>query len=300
MKTKTIIISLILLNLRLFAQDGSDISYIDENKINADLIGKFIQIDFYNYSFGLNKYKTKNDTIKLFFQKRKYEFIEVRNDDGYNNWFSEQYLVSKGNVNGKKLRIQKMKLLNISNDSIEVKLFAHYFKNDIEIFSEFLTDTIHISRKKIYQILLHNNPSIKKGLSIYRVYHYYPDFTSKKKPKCYYCFEASEDNIYNKPLLSDYHIKYFDYEKQQIVLNELGKKVINKIDIPLQGLPVVLTLNGEIIYEFWFWNKFSSFGCDRVYTYPQLDFIIKFGLPKNNRYGEDPRYDERLKKYKKE
>ena len=64
-------------------------------------------------------------------------------------------------------------------------------------------------------------------------------------------------------------------------------------------MPVVLALNGEIIYGFWLWNDMSSFGCDRVYTYtyPKLDFKIKFGLPQNNTFGNDPRFDERLKAY---
>ncbi len=43
-------------------------------------------------------------------------------------------------------------------------------------------------------------------------------------------------------------------------------------------MPVALTLNGEVIYGFWLWNEYSSFGCDRVYTYPKMYFKLQFGL----------------------
>ncbi|KUJ62882.1 hypothetical protein AR687_05665 [Flavobacteriaceae bacterium CRH] len=58
-----------------------------------------------------------------------------------------------------------------------------------------------------------------------------------------------------------------------------------------------MVLNNKLIYGFWFWNDFSSFGCDRVYTYPKKDFKIKFGLPSNNTFGVDPRFNQELKKY---
>ena len=76
------------------AQDGSDIIYFDAKKIDSSLIGKFIQIDFYNNSFGSNKFpEVIADTITLNFLKRQ-KFKEIRNDDCFNNWFSEQYLES--------------------------------------------------------------------------------------------------------------------------------------------------------------------------------------------------------------
>ncbi len=58
-----------------------------------------------------------------------------------------------------------------------------------------------------------------------------------------------------------------------------------------------MTLNGRRIYSLWFWNLFSSFGCDRVFAYPTVDFKIKFGLPEDNTFGTDPRFDEKLRKY---
>ena len=294
---KLLVIILMFISSWVNAQDGSDIIYIDAKKIDSTLIGKFVQIDFNNKFFGSNKFTQEiADTITLsFIEKQK--FKEIRNDDYYNNWFSEQYLEAIKEKQGLRLRIQKMKLLNVSRDSITVKLFGHYFKNEEEVFSKFLTDKTKISRKEIYQVLVDANAPIRKGLSIYMAYHFYPDFTESTNSVCYYCFEPNEDNLFNFSLLSDYHIEKFDYENQQIILTELGQKIVENIEIPIQGLPVIMTLNGEIMYGFWLWNDISSFGCDRVYTYPKLDFKIKFGLPQNNTFGNDPRFDERLKEY---
>jgi len=110
------------------SQDGSDIYYVDENRIDTSLIGKFIHIDFYKNSLGSNKFKTvKADTIRINFPKTELEFIEIRNDDRYNNWFSEQYLETIKSFNDRKIRIEKMKVLKVLNDSIYVKLYGHYF-----------------------------------------------------------------------------------------------------------------------------------------------------------------------------
>lgn len=62
-------------------------------------------------------------------------------------------------------------------------------------------------------------------------------------------------------------------------------------------MPVAMMLNGEIIYGFWLWNVFSSFGCDRVFTYPKMGFFIKFGLPNDYIFGEDPRFDKRIEEF---
>jgi hypothetical protein len=289
-------------NFGIYAQDGSDIHYIDENKIDTTLIGKFIHIDFYKNSFGSNKFQNvKVDTVRINFPKTKLEFIEIRNDDRYNNWFSEQYLETIKTTNDKKIRIEKMKVLKVLDDSINVKLFGHYFYTNGKMEeTEFITKSVYFARKDIFQVLVNTKPLIKEGLSIYQVYNNPLMISERKKRDCTYCFKSSENNLHVYPLISEYHIKSYDFENQKIELTKAGKQIIDRLKIPLEGMPVVLTLNGEIIYEFWFWNLRSSFGCDRVYTYPKLDFKLKFGLPENNKFGTDPRFDKRLKKYKKE
>jgi hypothetical protein len=135
------------------------------------------------------------------------------------------------------------------------------------------------------------------GIEIYMLKKSYPDFTQENKPECYYCLDIKREDLFEKPLLSEKDFKKFDWVNQQIELTEDAKQKIKELKIPLQGLPVAMVLNGEIIYEFWFWNEFSSFGCDRVYTYPRLEFKLNCGIPESYFFGNDPRFDERLKNY---
>ncbi len=135
------------------------------------------------------------------------------------------------------------------------------------------------------------------GIEIYMVKKDFPDFTTPEIPDCYYCLELKQNDLFNNALLTENEIESFDWENQKVILNEKGKKIVKDLKIPLQGMPVAMVLDGEIIYGFWFWNVFSSFGCDRVYTHPNFDFSIEFGLPDDNVFGEDPRYDKRLLNY---
>ena len=137
----------------------------------------------------------------------------------------------------------------------------------------------------------------ESGIEIFQVKKAYPDFTKKGKTECYYCLDLKTEDLFDKPLLTGKDIKEFDWTNQQIELTEEARQKLKDLEIPLQGLPVAMVLNGEMIYGFWFWNEVSSFRCDRAYTYPRLDFKIKFGLPKSNTFGHDPRFDERLEKY---
>lgn len=286
--TRIIFIVLTLFFIPVLAQDGSDIQYLNIEKVDSSLIGEFIQLDFRNRSFG----SFARDTVSIAF-KGFSDFKEIRNDNGFNNWFHEQYLESIEIKDGLKLRIQKMKLLNISKDSIKVKLFGHLFENEEEVFSPFLIDTLSFYKGEIVEVLLDRSIFRREGIEVYEVYHSPKDSTKE----CIYCFEANEENLFSDPILSDYMIDHFDFGSQRIILNQLGKSEIKKLNIPLKGLPVALTLNGEVLYEFWLWNIHSSFGCDRVYTYPKLDFAIRFGLPESDSFGEDPRFNAKLKKF---
>ena len=149
-------------------------------------------------------------------------------------------------------------------------------------------------------ILFSCDKPTESGIEIYQVKVSFPDFTKNTEPDCYYCFEPTKNDFFETALIKESDIKLFDWEKQQIILTEKGKKKISELEIPLQGLPVAMVLNGEPIYGFWFWNYISSFGCDRVFTYPTHDFKIKFGLPNDNKYGQDPRFDNRIREYLKE
>ncbi len=138
----------------------------------------------------------------------------------------------------------------------------------------------------------------KNGLEIYLVKRPFPDFSDKQRDNyCYYCIEPKEADLFPEPIITENDIEYFDWDNQQIKLNIHGKSKIDSLEIPLQGLAVAMVLNGKPIYGFWFWNIFSSFSCDRVYTYPAFGFKIEFGLPNDYKKGEDPRYNEELFEY---
>lgn len=143
-----------------------------------------------------------------------------------------------------------------------------------------------------------NQTILSQGLEIYQVKNVYPNFS--EDVECHYCSILKAEDLFDTPLISEKDIVKFNWETQKIELTEEAQKKINELKIPLQGLPVAFTINREIIYVFWFWNEISSFGCDRIFTYPKLDFEIKFGLPNSFKFGNDIRFDKRLKAYLKE
>ena len=108
---------LILFSGSLFAQDGSDMHYVKPEGLDQSHIGRRIHIDFYRRSFG-NRQGGGLDVDKVSHEiaGKQIEFIEHREDDGFNNWFSEQYLESAD----KKVRIREFKLLRIDKETITV------------------------------------------------------------------------------------------------------------------------------------------------------------------------------------
>ena len=131
-----------------------------------------------------------------------------------------------------------------------------------------------------------------QGFEIYLVKTGSPDLTSKKD--CYYCFNPTVHDLFDNPLLVESDLYHFDWQNQQIKLTDEGLEKIKRLKIPLHGLAASMVVDGQPIYGFWLWNSSSSFGCDRVFTYPMQDFKLKFGLPDGHSKGEDPRYNSSL------
>ena len=132
----------------------------------------------------------------------------------------------------------------------------------------------------------------KSGIEFFFVKNY-----KNLNSDCKYCFDLQTAQLDSAPILNEEDIKNFNWKNQQIILTEKGKHKFTDLKIPLSGLPLVITLNGRKIYGLWFWNEVSSFGCNRVITFPTIDFKIQFGLPRKNTYGKDPRFDKKLKEY---
>ncbi len=60
-----------------------------------------VQFDFYNRSFG----GIKIDTILIAVTDKSIKFVEHREDNGFSNWFSRQYLESIVSIGNFKLRL---------------------------------------------------------------------------------------------------------------------------------------------------------------------------------------------------
>ena len=137
----------------------------------------------------------------------------------------------------------------------------------------------------------------ERGFEIYLVDITYPDFTVEKELESLYCFIPEKSDLFDKPILIEKDIEYFDWENQVLVLNDSGKEKLSNLEIPLQGLAASVVLDGIPIYGFWFWNIVSSFGCDWVYTYARDNLELKFGLPNGFGKGMDPRRSRTLGDY---
>jgi len=94
-----------------------------------------------------------------------------------------------------------------------------------------------------------NQTMVSQGLEIYQVKNVYPNFS--EEVKCHYCSIPKAEDLYETPLISEKDIVKFNWEAQKIELTKEAQKRINELKIPLQGLPVAITINREIVYSFW-------------------------------------------------
>ena len=118
--------------------------------------------------------------------------------------------------------------------------------------------------------------------------------------KCAFYIDLENCETEKEPFLNKNDIEKFDWNLSKIYLTKSGIEKINNKEIPLRGLAFVIRINGKNIYAGWFWNIFSSFGCDRIYNYPtenvtekENELDLKFGLG-NFKCGTDPRKDKNL------
>jgi len=106
-----------------FAQDGSDMNYINPNELTDTYVGRSMHIDFYRNSRWTSscRCERKVDKVELEINGEKVEFIERRNDDWFNNWFIMQYLESAD----KKIRIREFKLVKFDEKTVTVTAYLN-------------------------------------------------------------------------------------------------------------------------------------------------------------------------------
>lgn len=157
MKGLVVIFVFLIQSIHLFGQDGSDINYIKPNELDKQYIGRRLHLDFHQRSFGLRD-KRLLDKIIVEINGKKVIFIEHRKDDGYNNWFSQQYLESVEKVNGLSLRIKEFELLEIDKDNILVKGFFQFVDNvDKNLAKKSFTKKLSFPKKDIVEYLFKAN-----------------------------------------------------------------------------------------------------------------------------------------------
>jgi len=125
MTTPNFILSILftILSVATYSQDGSDIIYLKLNQLDKSYIGDTVQIDFYRRSFG----GLKIDTVQLVVENIYVKFKEHRVDNGFNNWFSEQYLESIEKINGYTIRIRKLVLESFTSESTTFTLYFEFY-----------------------------------------------------------------------------------------------------------------------------------------------------------------------------
>ncbi len=122
----TIFLAMLVSPTTLHGQDGSDILYVPNAELNNSYVGDFVHFDFYNKSF----LRITLDTIMIQINDKSVRFVERRKDNGFTNWFHEQYIESVDKVDGYKIRIVKSKLNKITVDSVSVTNYLEYFIDD--------------------------------------------------------------------------------------------------------------------------------------------------------------------------
>lgn len=105
-----------------FAQDGSDMNYVYPSEIDKTHVGRRMHIDFYRRSRGTLGGRGKGfnvDSINLEFGGKQIEFVEHRTDDGFNNWFSGQYLEATNK------KIREFRLISFDKETVRVTAYMN-------------------------------------------------------------------------------------------------------------------------------------------------------------------------------
>ena len=154
----SIFIIIIFFNLNTIAQDGSDVRYVDIENVDTSYIGKTVHIDCYNNSF----LSRKKDTITILVKNNPIIFIEHREDNGFNNWFSRQFFEEIRKTKSEYLRITKSVIKEIDDDSILVtSYFVLYSKDNQPLEEKSFTQDIWFRKNIISQILVKSEQCCK-------------------------------------------------------------------------------------------------------------------------------------------
>ena len=131
------------------AQDGSNIKYYEPTNLDSSFIGKYCHVDFGNESFGGRAI----DTIEITVKGQKMKFYEHREDNGFDNWFKDQFLIRVDENSQTSTRLQNSRIDSLTTDKIYLTSVLGYYVNESPI------DTITVfqhwfDRKNISEVLI--------------------------------------------------------------------------------------------------------------------------------------------------
>jgi hypothetical protein len=133
-----------------WGQDGSDILYGKISQLDNSYIGDFVHLDFYR----LSRYDRNIDTVDIIIDSIKMKFVERRSDNGFNNWFNDQYLESVDKPEGVTIRVVKARLDKITKNSIFVTNYLEYYRDNQIIPDRSKQVTSEFPRNIIVQVLV--------------------------------------------------------------------------------------------------------------------------------------------------
>ncbi|KOS06148.1 hypothetical protein AM493_08965 [Flavobacterium akiainvivens] len=141
---------LFLISALAHAQDGSDIRYYNIEKADSTLVGKDVHFDFFNRSFGGKII----DTLTITINNKPIRFIEVRKDNGHNNWFSQQGMVAIDKIDNRLIRINKCKIDSIDTDYFYVTLFVDFCDDSLKAIERNRQMQYKFGKKDVVQVLV--------------------------------------------------------------------------------------------------------------------------------------------------
>lgn len=132
MKITATIFLIVIIGTSSYGQDGSDIRYFKVNGVDTTLIGHDVHLDFFNHSFDGRTV----DTIQINIDDRPIKFVELRTDDGFNNWFLQQSLISIDKFDRLTIKISKFKLDSITSSAFQVTMYVDFYDSNQKILAD--------------------------------------------------------------------------------------------------------------------------------------------------------------------
>lgn len=132
------------------AQDGSNIKYYKPNNLDNSLVGKYCCVDFGKDSFAGKVI----DTVEINVNGQQMKFYEHRKDDGFNNWFSEQYLIRIDDKENMLTRLQNSRIDSLTSDRIYLTSTLSYYTNNKTLIDTITFFKHYCNKKDISYILI--------------------------------------------------------------------------------------------------------------------------------------------------